>query len=80
MLQYIFYVKNQNKKNLTFLWCFSACFINMVLQYLRQLHNLSSFFYHKSYALRPLLLYEWFISIIYYYHNEEEFQTFSLHN
>ena len=37
-----FYVKNKNKKKLTFL-CFSACFINMVLQYLRQLHNLSSF-------------------------------------
>ena len=33
-----FYVK----KKLTCL-CFSACFINMVLQYLRQLHNLSSF-------------------------------------
>ena len=33
---------NKKKKNLTFL-CFSACFINIVLQYLRQLHNLSNF-------------------------------------
>ena len=43
MLQYLFYVKNKTKKKPDFLWCFSACFINMVLQYLRQLHNLSSF-------------------------------------
>ena len=44
MLQYLFYVKNKTKQKTDFLWCFSACFINMVLQYLRQLHNLSSFF------------------------------------
>ena len=32
----------QNKKKLTFL-CFSTCIINIMLQYLRQLHNLSNF-------------------------------------
>ena len=36
----IFLCKKQKQKNCTF----SACFINMVLQYLRQLHNFSSFF------------------------------------
>ena len=38
----IFFCKKQKQKNWPF--CFSACFINMVLQYLRQLHNFSSFF------------------------------------